>query len=217
MIARSRSARGLHRGGQPRSRPAAEDAIHRCCDRDLGVRRQPVERVRLRPASRCAPHPWQGKRRTVITGEVEAELRAGLAKEPQPNDVLQAARLERGHLEATGAHRMFGTSPSETVALPSGTFGEATVLTWAATHTTVPSRSSTMQSPRKVAREHSVTCIGTRSAFSSRLSAPGRSASKWPPCMADIYIETNGRLPFQPGGFVTWAIQAGEIDPPHRS
>ena len=31
--------------------------------------------------------------------------------------------------------------------------------------------------------------------------------------MADIYIETNGRLPFQPGEFMTWAIQAGEIDP----
>lgn len=121
-----------------------------------------------------------GERRTVITGEVEAELRAGLAEVPQLNDVLQAAWLERvDTLEATGAHRMFGAFAERLVGATQRNLGEATVLTWAATHT-VPTRSSTMQS---LERLHGSTAspASARSAFSSRLSAPGRSASKWPP------------------------------------
>ena len=153
-----------------------------------------------------------GERRTVITGEVEAELRAGLAKVPQLNDVLQAAWLERvDTLEATGAHRMFGTFAERLVGATQRNLGEATVLTWAATHTSAIAIIDDAVA-RKVAREHSVTCIGTLGILLEAIRARQVSievASR----MADIYIETNGRLPFQPGGFVTWAIQAGEIDP----
>lgn len=165
------------------------------------------------PLSHLAKAGWLSIARYVADGAevvipdvVEAELRDGVHKWPHLQTVLDATWIGRRVLSSPAEVTSFAEFSEKLVGLDGRNAGEASVLAYAKIHGAIAVIDD--GAGRKAGEKANVRLRGTLGLLLEAVRQQ-RLTAEMASDVADHLVETQYRLPFRPGQFVSWAQQHG--------